>query len=1448
MLSWPAAAANWIGRLFGGKEEKRSYQPGQDDLTTGGLAILATESLMSERFHHLIDPTRTAQEFCQKNFPKPAPTNVFGTPLTETFYPSPREVVGSLFGTAMTGVRASAFLSSDKLLEVHDQLTVASGRRIPAVIHAICSTLSRQNSGSGGDHGGYHAIGDTGVLQFFARNSQEAIDLSIIARKITELALTPGLIAIDGPETAFSPHSIKMTEESVIKEFLNYPDGEIKCPTVAQEMLFGTHRRQVPRWFSLDYPTVSGSALEGQDLAVALAGQSTFFSDHLLGLIVEVMHSFSEITGRTVAPVFEYKLKDADYVCVAQGAITETLQGVVDRLRKEGVQVGVLGLTCLRPFPTETICSLLSFKKGVLVFERTDNPGSPPPLLTDISNALRESVLPLYSAIYGVGGAPVTAKQIYGACQNMVSKAPKKSVRLGIDGFSKKSSFSKREALIQGVERNYGAIGEYLLDEPEIDSFCPPNAKTLALSFKPDANKIKISETDLIALAEVLAGKKRSHIRSRLCAVGSGLYRALITASGDHFYDPGDDIPLDIAILTSLDEKDALFSSLKEKGALIILTSRGVEEVGKWISSSWREEIQKKSVNLYVVDGEISALPELLKNILNDDSELKPVELSLLGAGGYATPVEPPLLLSQIKDSDRSYHNVSRFYGEFLQPRIEGEAPQSIPDPFLSLGMIPAGTAAFNDMTNSRVLVPKFELGQCTGCGECWVSCPDSSIAPIALGLEAILNSAAGIAAEKGFSSQVADKLKRSHRQLATKVDALIAKQSGHLSIEILQEGFEWLLGKMPISDDELPLYKETFIKGTCVELQELLICSPKLFFHDPHKANKGTGTHLIMGFNPQSCQGCGICSSVCDEEVITMVPQTTEMIGKHRESWKVWERTQDTSGENIDDFSKVDEIGPLKALMLSRCCSQVLFGGDGAEPGSGDRIAARQLSAVAEYQSQRWMVEHIQELDQVGQELKDKQKSFFMDSLPVDDLDALDKALEKIPGTRAETAKILATLDEAGITATIDAVVIQKMVRCGKLLDQRKWLLSEGKSGFGRARFGVVFGGTSAGQWKLSFPNNPFQVPVVIDPAGDGATLAAGILEGVLADYTDGLRWIRQAKLLIENPPDLAVKEEALASFTWHDLSPDELAKCPPVILMGGADSLFRRGLTGLSDVFSSNLPLKIVVLDGKDMMDSHLDPTLMGLSHREAFVSSTSIAHPDHLFSCVSGALKFSGPSLIRIHTPSPKSHGFEFNKTMTRAKDAVLSRVNPLFIYDPSEPGVFGTRMKLEANPGMLSGWSEIAESGTYTAADWALGEGRFASSFSKIDKEDSPSFMALKEWLEMDSSTRTGSVPTLVDGNGVTYAVDVAMAGSCENLLNNWTTLQEVAGVVTPFTETVRQQIEAEVASEHEAKIAEIIAQHKVEIEELKATQRTEFKEELRARLVQLSSGTGPKVKE
>ena len=196
-----------------------------------------------------------------------------------------------------------------------------------------------------------------------------------------------------------------------------------------------------------------------------------------------------------------------------------------------------------------------------------------------------------------------------------------------------------------------------------------------------------------------------------------------------------------------------------------------------------------------------------------------------------------------------------------------------------------------------------------------------------------------------------------------------------------------------------------------------------------------------------------------------------------------------------------------------------------------------------------------------------------------------------------------------------------------------------------------------------------------------------------------------------------------------------------------------------------------------------------------------------------------------------------------TLAQATLAITSRAMPLFRYDPTVDGVFGSRISLDGNPQISETMVPDADGErALTPADWAIGQRRFRSNFRPLPN-DATAPLALHEWLQLDARSRERKTPYVAVGAGEEerrYSMAPAMIDMAEQCLQVWQTLQELAGVVTPFTERLEQEIRAEVAAEHRAELDAQAADSEVRIQEIQEKIEAEIASKIRSRLTALAS--------
>jgi pyruvate-ferredoxin/flavodoxin oxidoreductase len=300
---------------------------------------------------------------------------------------------------------------------------------------------------------------------------------------------------------------------------------------------------------------------------------------------------------------------------------------------------------------------------------------------------------------------------------------------------------------------------------------------------------------------------------------------------------------------------------------------------------------------------------------------------------------------------------------------------------------------------------------------------------------------------------------------------------------------------------------------------------------------------------------------------------------------------------------------------------------------------------------------------------------------------------------------------------------------------------------------------------------------------------------------------------------------------------------------------------------LLGSRLPLRILLLADLDLglaEDAHLEVPLaethdsaanlglLALAQRGACIAQSSLGAPEHLAESLEAAFDFPGPALLHVHAPSPQRHGFEPARTPERARQALAARVLPLFRYDPRREGVFGSRISLDGNPHPESAWATEAFEGeeqVLTPAHWALGERRFAGLFALLDEGD-PDPLPLTDWLALAEAERAGKTPYVIAPGAADAGrlrVDPRLARISGERQHAWRTLQELAGVVTPFTARVRAEAEAAVAAERQTERAALKADYEARLQRLRDEQQEAIRHDMRERLLQLA-GYGPAPEE
>ena len=687
------------------------------------------------------------------------------------------------------------------------------------------------------------------------------------------------------------------------------------------------------------------------------------------------------------------------------------------------------------------------------------------------------------------------------------------------------------------------------------------------------------------------------------------------------------------------------------------------------------------------------------------------------------------------------------FWGRVGSLYAEGRTGELAPDPVIAAGVTPPLSATFRDLTPTRAALPALDPTLCTGCARCLAACPDGSIAAAALTPRQLLDAASSIA------GRPAGALRQFSGAIAARASRIAAAERPASAGALLARAAEQALERVELPADRAEAAGAARA-AVAAALDALPVSRTAAFFDDDERDQRGSGALFSLVIDPTTCKACAGCVAACAPGALSAAPQTPARVAAAGAAWSIWERLPDTPGARIERAASDPRVDPIGALLLSRHSLLAMAGADAAEPGSGERLALRLALGVAEARLQPRRVALAARAAALAGACLERVRALAASGVPTGDLDALARGLSGLGAHEVDVGAWLSRVGaEAGGTAlsAADAASLAELVGLARALQALGQRLTQGATGLGRARLGLVLGPSGASRWAALFPHNPFQVPTARDGGAESAALTRGLMEAQVESALADLELLRRG------PPPRGRPGAAGPVAGWSSLTAEERRDCPPILLVGD-DRLLQSG--GLDALLATGLPVRVLVLSDADLFGASLEPAaLAGARARGAFALQGSLAAPGHLALGITDAFAAEGPAVIRVHAPSPGRHGFASDGALRQAELALSTRAWPIYRLEASGDGVFGALLDLAGNP--EPGALQVTLDGrALSPADFAASEARFA-------------------------------------GRG-----DEALAAAVAARLSTWRVIQELAGVVTPFTAMARAQAEEELRAAHD----------------------------------------------
>ncbi len=315
---------------------------------------------------------------------------------------SEHSAMSAAIGASAAGARVATATSSQGYALMVEVCYIAAAYRLPIVMPLVNRALSGPIN-IHCDHSDAMLARDTGWLQIWSENSQEAYDNTLMAFRIAENpgVLTPVIVNLDGFILSHTGEVVDILDDAAAKAFVG--------SYAPERMLLDT-----------DHPYSVGALFLPDNYYEARRQQQAAI-EASLPVVEAVSREYGQLSGRSYGLMEGYRLDDADLALVGMGSAMGTAKEAVDELRAEGLKAGLLKLRLYRPFPGPQIAAAIKGAKAVAVMDRAISYGlNGGPLFHEVrSAAYGQTSAPFASYVYGLGGRDIVVDEIKGIYRDL---------------------------------------------------------------------------------------------------------------------------------------------------------------------------------------------------------------------------------------------------------------------------------------------------------------------------------------------------------------------------------------------------------------------------------------------------------------------------------------------------------------------------------------------------------------------------------------------------------------------------------------------------------------------------------------------------------------------------------------------------------------------------------------------------------------------------------------------------------------------------------------------------------------------------------------------------------------------------------------------------------------------------------------------------------------------
>lgn len=1146
-------------------------------------------------------------------------------------------------GMSMTGLRATNFSSGQGIVYMHESLYPAVGKRLTYVLNVAARAITKHALNVHAGHDDYHAVDDAGFFQLFAKDVQETADLTLVAHRIAELSLNPGICAQDGFLTSHVIETLRLPERDLIKEYLGDPADLIESPTPAQQLVFGSRRRRIPELFDLDYPAMVGTVQNQDSYAQGVAAQRPFYFDHLAELADRAFAEFEALTGRRYARATGYRLDDAEYVIAGQGSLVPNAEAVADHLRARGLRVGVLNFTMFRPFPSDLVTRLLAGKRGVAVLERTDQPlAADLPLLREMRAAMSKGVengraatgaravphpgiaaLPadrvpdFYSGCFGLGSRDLQPSHLIATIENMLpGGTARRQFYLGIDFVRKGTRLPKLQIWQEQLLDAYPDVGSLALAPSEDANLLPEGALAFRIHSVGGWGAITMGKNVAMTAFEMFG----LHVKANP-KYGSEKKGQPTTFYGILASDP---VRLNcelrtVSVVLSPDANVFRHSNplagLVDGGVFVIQSDREPTEFWATLPTAARQTILDKRLRVYCLDafgiGSAEASdPELRYRMQGN---------AFMGAFFALAPLTQREGISE----EELFAGIEKQ----LIKKFKHLGERAIQD---NIRVIRRGFTELRPLDTTGLTV-----------GE-----QAARALPLMPSMMDVHATETGVGQPGRFWENVCFLCKQGQDGLADPFAAVSAMPAASSAIrdmtDVRFEVPQFIAEKCTGCAACWIQCPDSAIPGLVNSVEELLDTAIAAAGETrPVDRLKQVSKHLAKECRTAiAADGTTSFAAIAEAAYGTVASRLgwdaerrAELDAQFAPVQAALEAFPVARTRPFFDLpeSKAPGTGGLLSVTVNpdtckgcNLCVEVCP--DGA------LVSVKQTDAMVEAMRQNWefwrklpdtadRYINIANLDEATGTLsslllkKDNYLSMVggdgacmgcgektVVHLLVSTIHAamqprvatfvakLDRLIAGLDARARELLAADADLDQASHASSghVDVPLsegnrerLERVAAVLKQLKDLRWRYTEGPGGRGRASLGMANSTGCSSVWASTYPYNPYPFPWTNHLFQDAPSIAIGLFEGHMRKMADAFAWVRRAELELSGEYDPKTTEASLVSFEWSAFTDEEFLLCPPIVAMGGDGAMLDIGFQNLSRLLASGKPLRVVVLD---------------------------------------------------------------------------------------------------------------------------------------------------------------------------------------------------------------------------------------------------------------------------